>query len=565
MKANTLILSFCLIAGAALTAGAADPVRERIYVRTDKQTYLPGEMLWLKAHVTGHDGRPVSFSRIGYVELHDGSSPVVQVKIELSDGNGSGWMELPATLPTGYYYLRAYTRYMRNEGEAVFFSKRLAVINPFTADRAISIDTAPPALPLPRPEPGIKVSLNRGQACAIRSEGEILLEDLPEDIHSLSLSVAGKDIVPGDGLSDICSWHGQLPQLPLQPVQAGFIPEYEGHIVAGSLTDAASGEPADERVVSFLAFPGDRIRLFGGQYRDEGRVSFYTKGITGVYMAAAVTRTGPSGREYRLGLQSPFAPLTAVARTPFRLHPSWESELLQRSVALQVMHSYTPDMTGRTDSASIASVFMWPPDRTYILDEYTRFTSMEEVVSEFVLGLGIRRDNGKRYISVMREDRIGQTLAGSSVNSLVLLDGIPIADHDFICNYDPLQVRKIEIYRGVYFFGEQYFDGIASFSTYNYRYPGLKTDAKLQMVYYEGTQPQRLFRYPSYRDEQERKSPAPDFRHTLLWMPEISTGGRSSVVIPFTTSDYTGEFQVVVEGLTRDGKPVFGIADFKVE
>lgn len=98
---------------------AANDFRERIYVQTDKQVYLAGELLWLKLCVTDATGLPVSFSKVGYVELLDESTALVQAKIEIKEGIGDGWLELPALLPTGYYRLVAYTRYMRNEGDTV--------------------------------------------------------------------------------------------------------------------------------------------------------------------------------------------------------------------------------------------------------------------------------------------------------------------------------------------------------------------------------------------------------------------------------------------------------------
>ena len=96
---------------------AANDFRERIYVQTDKQVYLAGELLWLKLCVTDATGIPVSFSKVGYVELLDESTALVQAKIEIKEGIGEGWLELPALLPTGYYRLVAYTRYMRNESD----------------------------------------------------------------------------------------------------------------------------------------------------------------------------------------------------------------------------------------------------------------------------------------------------------------------------------------------------------------------------------------------------------------------------------------------------------------
>jgi hypothetical protein len=564
MQTKRLLLSFCLTAlSLSVRPAAGNNPRERIYLHTDKQTYLSGEILRLKAFLSDEKGKPASLSKVAYIELHDGASPAVQIKIALHNGAGQGWMELPVALPTGYYSLTAYTRYMRNEGEKVFFRKTLAILNPFRADRAIAVE---PALrdspPPPVSAPSVSVIPGR-KAYATRSQGEIRIQGLPARVHSLSLSIAGKGLEAVRQGTDIIQWHNQLSGLSQTALHTGFLPEYEGHIVQGRIVDAQTGEPAAEEVVSFLAFPGDQVRLFGGQAGADGSVAYYTTRIEGMHEAATLVPPGASGKNYRVDLQSPFAPLSGTRLPPFRLDPAWEEELLKRSVALQTLYLYTPGPANETDTAGAA--FLWPPARTYLLDEYTRFPAMEEVIGEFVLGLGIRRERGKRYLSVLHEERIGRALAGSSAYSLVLLDGLPVWDHDFICNYDPLLVRKIDIYRGIYFFGGQYFDGIVFFATYNHSYPGWKSGETAQIADYEGTQALRFFRYPSYESEADRKSPVPDFRHTLLWMPEVEHGGNSSVAIPFTTSDYTGEFQITLEGLTSDGEPVFGTASFEVK
>lgn len=59
---------------------------------------------------------------------------VVQARLVLEKGVGNGCLQLPSTLPTGNYRLVAYTRYMRNEGEEVFFEKPLTVVNTFVTN-----------------------------------------------------------------------------------------------------------------------------------------------------------------------------------------------------------------------------------------------------------------------------------------------------------------------------------------------------------------------------------------------------------------------------------------------
>jgi len=124
-------------------------------------------------------------------------------------------------------------------------------------------------------------------------------------------------------------------------------------------------------------------------------------------------------------------------------------------------------------------------------------------------------------------------------------------------------LKKIDIYRGRYIFDEQLFEGIISFSSYNNNYPGLKVDDSTQFFDYEGTQARRHFYAPSYQEGIGNKR-IPDFRHTLLWEPNLQTDGKSSISVPFNTSDMTGEFQVIVEGLTKEGKVIRGVSFFEV-
>ena len=115
MIKQCILSLLCLLwAGQTLLAGE---LRERVYLQTDKQFYLSGELVWMKFIATDLDQRLSDVSKVGYVELLDSASAVVQARLVLEKGVGDGCLQLPSTLPTGNYRLVAYTRYMRNEGE----------------------------------------------------------------------------------------------------------------------------------------------------------------------------------------------------------------------------------------------------------------------------------------------------------------------------------------------------------------------------------------------------------------------------------------------------------------
>ncbi|MDH6346586.1 MULTISPECIES: hypothetical protein [unclassified Parabacteroides] len=550
------ILALLVLCLQRLAAGHGD-FRERVYVQTDKQHYLAGESLWLKLYLTDATGKPSSFSKIGYIELLDEHSAQVQIKLDITNGTAQGWMDLPANLPTGYYRLTAYTRYMQNEGEEVFFQKLIGIINTFKTDETIRTDSTLQATSPSVLDNNLSITTER-QTLSLRSQSEFRIQGLPDNVHSLSVSVAGADMLPTTNAININQWHNQLSDKPRLPLKTEFIPEYEGHIVKGKLINISTETlGTNESVSPLLGFTGDQVRLFGGQIQKED-VLFYTTHIQGMHELATATYSA-SNNQYRVDITSPFAAHSEKQLPLLTLNPAWGEQLMDRSMGLQVLYTYTADSLSKTDTTY--AHFQWKPDRSYLLDEYTRFTTMEEVIIEFIPTLRFRKINNQRLLSVLNEERSGFTIG----NSLVLVDGVPVTDHESIFRYDPFLVRKIDVYRGKFVFGGQFYDGLIFFTTYNLNYPGLKVGETTQTFDYEGTQAHRRFYAPSYTDSQVKNNRIPDYRHTLLWMPEIPTEGKSTISVPFSTSDIPGQYQITVEGITTDGEIIRGTSFFQVE
>ncbi|MFK7774698.1 MAG: TonB-dependent receptor plug domain-containing protein [Saprospiraceae bacterium] len=57
----------------------------------------------------------------------------------------------------------------------------------------------------------------------------------------------------------------------------------------------------------------------------------------------------------------------------------------------------------------------------------------------------------------------------------------------------------------------------------------------------------------------------PDIRTTIHWNPNLRTNSKGIVEENFITSDQTGKFIIIAQGLQADGKPLFGTKEFSVE
>lgn len=110
--------------------------QEKIYVHTDKSSYVSGETIWLRVHLV--DAlllKQANASRYVYVELINPLADIVNRVMLHADSMGFfyGNVRLDETLPEGNYTLRAYTRFMQNQGEDYFFRKSVYVINLLSA------------------------------------------------------------------------------------------------------------------------------------------------------------------------------------------------------------------------------------------------------------------------------------------------------------------------------------------------------------------------------------------------------------------------------------------------
>ncbi len=100
-----------------LTKSSVSRVQEKVFLHTDNSCYFVGDTLWYKAYVVRADNLyPTNLSRILYVELLTPDGLLVERQNIAISKNGytCGQFVLQDSLYSGYYELRAYTRWMLN-------------------------------------------------------------------------------------------------------------------------------------------------------------------------------------------------------------------------------------------------------------------------------------------------------------------------------------------------------------------------------------------------------------------------------------------------------------------
>ncbi len=106
-------------------------LQEKIFVHIDKTVYLAGEIAWFKVYaVDAFFNKPSAVSGICYVEIIDNNQkPIVQATIGLHNGSGSGSVQLPASVSSGNFLLRAYTSWMKNLSPDFYYHQPITIVN----------------------------------------------------------------------------------------------------------------------------------------------------------------------------------------------------------------------------------------------------------------------------------------------------------------------------------------------------------------------------------------------------------------------------------------------------
>lgn len=534
-------------------------IRERVYVSTDREVYVAGDAVWMSAYcVDANSGKLSTFSKTAYVEVHSTAGMVQTAKVALEGGRGGGRLMLPNTLPTGNYRLLAYTALGASEEgfDPGTGARTLSVFNTFSNERIEGgvkvVGQAPAAAAMPQ-SGGLAVSAATGTAGTTR----ITVTNHGSEAMTFNLSVRHEDGIPAPEGGRISDFVGGLRALP---AARGFnpevIPEYEGEIIRARVTGTdAKGLQSVKDKYAFISSPGDGRNIYTAPISGDGTATFFTSNIYGDQNMFLEIEDVDRDNICHLEIISPFLNLEPGDIPTLALNPGYAEALELRGVAMQLERNFDSDVLYSALPAGQHQVLDPQACKSYILDDYTRFPVMEDIFIEFVPEIRARQVNGKHELQVFSTDQRGQSGSMHGM-ALIMMDGVPVLDHEKILSYDPLLVERIDIYPDSYFVGIRGFSGIVNFVTYKGTLPSMAFEDNVRIVDFQGTS------YPLAYICEGVGTDYPDYRQTLLWHPLLTLGPGESLEIECKMPVYSGRFEAVAEGLTASGGPVSASSTF---
>ncbi len=540
-----------------------DRLFERVYISTDKACYVAGDRVWLSAFCTDIAGGGVlsGFSSVAYVELCSLSGTVATAKISLLDGRGAGTLTIPRSVPSGSYYLVCYTAQNRNEVgfDCLEGARLISVYNTFSSSRekgAVTLVDEVPASEVQESECGA-IDIEVGEASGKSLPVSVMNNG--SSLASVSVSVYHKDALQEPENGSISAFVERNGSLTVPEFTDAYTPEYDGEIIRARVV---GNNPYDAiGHYAFISSPGDLSGAYSaevGRYRD---ITFYTTSIFGDNdLVCQIEGLSPESDSH-LEIDSPFIGPEISSIPAMPLCPSQQESLLQRGIGMQIEKYFDSEILYDYLYYRPSLLFSNLTPKSYVLDDYTRFPDMSEIFVEFVTEIRVRKDASKQPQLYTLLSEYYRNNNYSDRPSLVMIDGTPVFDHSKIISFDPLLVERIDIYQSTFYLGARSYGGIINFVTYKKDMAGMTFNDNVRFISFNGASVPAAYTCAGAPSDDTY----PDYRQTIYWHPAVSVEPSGSFDFDCRLPAYSGDFRVVVEGLTVEGQPVRKVVEFSTE
>lgn len=532
-----------LFYGASLVAQqAAVPANDRVELFIDRTLYVAGEKVSFSAIISNESDIA---SAVLYIEIitNEGHR-LVAGKYPVNKGESIGEILLPKDILSGVYFIKAYTKWMRNFSPMDYNLISIKVVNPYRVETYRSTngyaDYEPQNLIDSTLEYGSPLVRVEKKVYKIREQAHIsLLLNSTFD----SSSMAMLSVVP---LGSVNSYFKHKIIGSSQPEgNVQFLPELKGITISGKVIDGDANQGIPFATVN-LSLLGGSPDFISTKCDNFGRFNITPPD----YYARREMFIGTEDRsdiraQIKIDLDYCSRELT-LPYIPFTLNEKERLLSLQFAKNLQVDSIFNFKATQPVQFVTSPSrvPFYGTPDNTITFDKYINLLSVEEYFHELIPQVTIRGSKGRKQF------KFQSPINDMNVyDPLVLVDYIAVDWADRILSVSPASISRIDIINKPYYKGERTFGGIISFYSKKGDLASIELPSSGVFFGYD------FFCNPLPENAtiENINTSHPDTRNTVLWVPKIATNGGFAQQILFTTPETPGEYQIILRIITPLG------------
>lgn len=370
-----------------------------------------------------------------------------------------------------------------------------------------------------------------------------------EGNYSLSVRKCAPINTPENSIASFYRDFLNRPVLRPNGIKTEALPELRGSLLSGTLITKTGNTPVTGQKIA-LSILGQDSFFQISTTDSQGRFNFnidWSYGNSPGYFQLL----GSDWENIDMQLDAEDIPFGNPSFPEFTISEDLSDFIRQKSIQIQVERSYAEV---KRDSVFPAR-YPWALNKdlpyAYHLDDYTRFNSIEETMVEIINHVYIKTESGHRVFQVRPED----VVPDAPLLPLVFVDGLFIKDHESIMDFSAKKIRSVHFSRDKYLVGSVYFQGVLAFETFEGNFANGYFSSEVQEEALTGPEPEKAYYYQAYDDSRSQVvKRVPDFRHQLLWIPELTL--RSQLSFECFTSDLSGTYEVVLKGFTAAGAPV---------
>jgi hypothetical protein len=270
-----------------------------------------------------------------------------------------------------------------------------------------------------------------------------------------------------------------------------------------------------------------------------------------------VVQPEKDGQNYSIEIGSSFETNMQNDRDSIKIVKKENPDYIWRwSANYQVQQIYGITYRGNPDMTAGSVIkprrFYGKPDIILMMDDYIKLPVMEEVFFELLPGVFLK--NRRSGYEIYLVDAVGRRISDNP--PILMVDGVVINDPSIIANLNPELVEEIDVVKEKYFVGDYLFNGIVNVITRDGDLSSITLPDYVVQLRFRVTDPVAKFSMPDYSDPDVKKDRLPDFRNTLYWNPSVGTSGNGKTHIEFPASDYTGDYEVNIQGITSRGDKI---------
>jgi hypothetical protein len=516
---------------------------ENVHLKINRTLFFPAEYVYYAVDLNrGMVHEAEQLSKIVYVALQNSTGNVLSIqRIPIDRGNGQGQLFMDHLWPSGAYFLTVYTKKMLAKNPSDIQTQEIYLINPHTSVHELPVESDKTTQLLKTSEEAIFTPI---QSLSTRSKVILTIKkQYSEWIKngSYSLSVHQKIPYPHPDRNN-----NKIILTEPQEVPLNCADEVPGVHYSGRVTSFFS-----QKNIQFLA-----VSVFGSA-EELIDVPVSEKGSWSMYLP--LTLTGKSMAIKAMGDEIPSQTIIDFDELPHppksifpKTFPGIQAYdtlwVKSKSVDTQIENAY---QVFKPDTLQINHPrILWGIKnfRDFNLNEYNRFNTYRETIREIIPPLTVQTEKSGDYIKIKEP-----APNGIQRPALVLVDGVLHEDHEYLLAQNPESVNIIRVANQVVWFADQWYHGIV------YIEQKESAEQKIQLI------PEQLLPLPKrkyYQHTHIKRSTQPDRRTELHWIPKLDLDNQGH--FEFYTSDITGVFEVVLEGIDAAGMMHYFTDEFSV-